>query len=128
MITLSPVTCSNNIWNIYLEFIYILGNYSLSGLRFMRYFGFIFDSSESSYKTNRIKIQCSRKFLYMLPGAFEIKELFLSEWMGDQAAIASTWRMTITTLPWISTTLGSSIKMGCICGLAGCKRTRPFSR
>jgi hypothetical protein len=79
MITLSPVTCSNNIWNIFLEFNYILGNYSLSGLRFMRYFGIIFDLSESSYKANRIKIQCSRKFLFMLPGAFEINKLFPSE-------------------------------------------------
>jgi hypothetical protein len=45
-----------------------------------------------------------------------------------QAGWPDTWRMTITTLPLISTRDGSSSKIGSMVGFAGCRRTRPFSR
>ncbi len=51
--------------------------------------------------------------------------VFLFKCLTGQAF--SSWRITSTTLPCTSTMLGSSMMIGCMDGLAGCSRTRPFS-
>ncbi len=57
-------------------------------------------------------------------------ELFFSQpWLekiNDQATAPASLRMTITTFPWISTVFGSSMMIGFMVGLAGCRRTPPI--